>query len=138
MTTFGPVRMASFDDHAVDHDAATDSRAQGKHHLAAVVLAGSDPKFAIGRGVGVVLQGCRLLQPIGQQFANRKVIPSWQVGRVQEHPGCEVHGPWRAKADGGNPIPVESAFRHGLVGRLDEAVKARSSTLLGVGFDTDR
>ena len=91
------------------------------------VLAGTDPEFTIGRGVGVVLQGRRLLQPIGEPLPDRKVVPARQVGRVEEHAGLEVHRPGRAEPDGGDSIPVQAAFLDGLVGGLDERVEARLS-----------
>ena len=52
-----------------------------------VFLPGTDPVFAIRGRVAVVLEAVGFFEPIGEQLANRQVVPARQVGRVEQHAG---------------------------------------------------
>ena len=76
---------------AADHDSAADTRAQREHHQAMRIPAGADPVFTIRGSVSVVLEHDRLAQAVGEQLADRQVIPPGQVRRLEQHAGVEVH-----------------------------------------------
>lgn len=135
---FASVTVASLDDRAVDDDSAPDSRSQREHHQAVSVPARASPVFAKCSRVAVVLEHDRLAQPIGEQLADRQVVPPRQVGWVEQHPRLEVHGPGRPQPDCGDPIPVEPGRGDGLLARGNQVVNAHARPVLGLGRDADR
>ena len=80
------VTVPALDDPAFFHNAAANSRSQGKQHQTAAVPPLASPVFAVGRRVGVILKDRLLVQTLGQQIADRQLIPSRQVGRLEQHP----------------------------------------------------
>ena len=96
------------------------------------------PVFAVGRGVGVVLKDRLLLQLLRKQIADRQMIPSRQVGRLEKHPAREVHCARRAEPDPGDPVPGQSTGRHRAAARFGQLGDAGFWSAVGLGFQAHR
>ena len=72
----GAVAVPALDDPTFLDDPAADPRAQGEQHEAAGVPSGAGPVFAIGGGVGVVLEDRRLGELLAEQVADRQADSS--------------------------------------------------------------
>ena len=99
VTALGTVAVLAPQDHVIHDDTAADAGAEREHHHAAQGASTADPEFAIGGGVGVILEADRQAGVRGQAIANGKIGPARQVRRVQQHSGRNIHGAGGAKAD---------------------------------------
>ena len=71
----GPVTVLAFHDQVANDDAAAHTGAEREKNHAVCVPAGSDPVFAEGRGIGVVLKSGRDLKGIPNVLPHRHVAP---------------------------------------------------------------
>ena len=108
------VAVFSLDDQIADDDATANARAQRKEYHAVHVFAGSDPEFAIGGRVGVVLESSGKMKSVFDILADRDVSPGLEVGRVEDKTGGNIHGAGRGHPDGGDLIEADSGRRHRL------------------------
>ena len=131
------VAVSTFDQPPFFNDAAADPRTQGEKDEAPRVSPRARPKFAKGRGVAVVLEGCWFIQKVGEFLANGEVLPADQIGRFQKQTGMDIHCAGRTKADGRDVVPGQSRGLDSLSARLREVCHAELGTLLGVRRQAD-
>src|SRR5262249_53845876 len=81
----GAVTVLALDDQVADDDATADTGAEREQHHAVGVLAGAEPELAVGRRVGIVLEGRRHAEPVLNVLAHRDVPPRLEVRRVEDH-----------------------------------------------------
>ena len=85
-----------------------------KQHHAVVVGARPAPVFAIGRRIRVVGKSHRDAQMMAHPIADRKIPPTRQIPRPQDHPGVNVHWPGRRQAGPNHVVGHDARFRQQL------------------------
>src|SRR5208337_1545008 len=130
--------VPALDDPALVDDSAADARAQGEEYEAARVPPRAGPVFAVGRGVGIVLQDRLLVQLLRKQIADRQMIPSRQVGRLEKHPAREVHCARRAEPDPGDLVPGQATRRYRAAARFGQLGDADFWSAVGLGLQAHR
>ena len=85
-------------DPTVEDDASADPRAQRQAHEASGALPRPAAPLAVGRAVGVVVQGGGHPSGLDQQLPQRGVPPT-QVWRFQHGPRVQLHRPGSARAN---------------------------------------
>jgi len=98
------MRVSSLPDVPVQHNAAPDACPQRPEHQAADPLCPPEPRFAESGRIGVILQHDRKLESFVDQLADRKVLPPWQVERVKDDSGGNIHGPRSCDSDADNLV----------------------------------
>src|SRR5688572_4027602 len=96
--------MTAFKDLAVEDDAAADTGAEGKQYHAPGVAPGANPVFAKGSGVAVVLKGRGQVKSVGDVLTDGNVFPGFEVGRIDDNAGLQVHESGGVHADGGDVL----------------------------------
>ena len=103
---------------AVEHDAAADAGADGDQQQVVDVLAGAEGELAPGRGVRVVLDDDRQVDPLLEVGLEVHVAPG-EVGREHHRRPGLVDVAGRADADGGDLVARLSSVDQLLDGLLD-------------------
>ena len=109
------VAVGALDHHVADDDAAADAGAKRQQDHALKIAARADPVFAIGGGVGVVLEGDRHSAMVAHAVADGEIVPAGQVDDRGQHARGNVHAAGRAEPNPGDGPRFEAGVADGLM-----------------------
>src|SRR6266542_2950231 len=97
------------------------------------IAAGAGPELAERGGVGVILESGWELERLVHVIAHRDIAPRFQVWRIQNDAGWNVHGAWRGNADRGDIAHLQTRRSDSLANRLAHAFQPKLLAAMGFG-----